>query len=130
MTSFSGASGTVEVSMVLRRGLRDEAANAWELASGRRRRLRLAARRDPPPRKVLVLGVERPQHRALALEIRTELLRSRHEVELYMSPPGKLGKFENLNRLLAARVAGEAGLADSGVGSSLGAGGVALRLVS
>jgi GT2 family glycosyltransferase len=103
---LSGASGTVGGLDAVRRGVQDEAVNAFELLSGRRLRLTIAARRDPPPRKVLVLGVERPQHRALAQEIRTELLRSRHDVELHTAPPGGLGKFENLNRLLAARVGG------------------------
>jgi hypothetical protein len=54
---------------------------------------------------VLVLGVERPERRATAAAIRAELVRSRHDVELHMSPPGALGKFENLNRLLAAHPA-------------------------
>jgi len=106
---LSGASGTVGGVDALRRGVQDEAVNAWELASGRRLRLALAARRYPPRRKVLVLGVERPEHRALAQGIRGELLRSRHEVELHTGPPGKLGKFENLNLMLAAAVDGGAG---------------------
>jgi hypothetical protein len=59
---------------------------------------------------VLVLGVERPEHRALAQGIRSELLRSRHRVELHFGEPGDLGKFENLNRMLAER-AGEVGRA-------------------
>jgi GT2 family glycosyltransferase len=112
---LSGESGTVGGIDAIRRGIRDEAANAWELASGRRLRLKLAAQRDPPRRKVLVLGVERPAHRALAQAIRCELLRSRHDVELRIGPPGELGKFENLNRLLADRAGGEE---DGGVGGS------------
>jgi GT2 family glycosyltransferase len=105
---LSGASGTVGGVDAIRRGVRDEAINAWELASGRRLRLNIAARRDPPRRKVLVLGVERPEHRALAQAIRGELERSRHSVELNIGPPGALGKFENLNRLLASGVGGSA----------------------
>jgi GT2 family glycosyltransferase len=112
---LSGASGTVGGLDRVRRGVQDEAVNAFELASGRRLRLKIAARRDPPPRKVLVLGIERPEHRALAQGIRTELLRSRHKVDLYMSPPGELGKFENLNRLLATRVADGVGGSSAGV---------------
>jgi GT2 family glycosyltransferase len=104
---LSGASGTVGGVDAIRRAIRDEAVNAWELASARRLRLDLAARHDPPRRRVLVLGIERPEHHALAQGIRSELLRSRHEVELRTGPPGELGKFENLNRLLAAR-AGDA----------------------
>lgn len=99
---LSGESGTIGGVDALRRGVRDEAVNAWELTSGRRLRLDIAARRGPAPRKVLVLGVERPEHLALAQGIRAELGRSRHHVELHTGPPGELGKFENLNRLLAA----------------------------
>ena len=103
---LSGASGTVGGADAIRRRVRDEAMKAWELASGRRLRLNLAARSDPPRRKVLVLGVERPEHGALAQKIRRELLRSRHDVELHTGPPGDLGKFENLNLLLAGEVGG------------------------
>jgi GT2 family glycosyltransferase len=99
---LSGASGTVGGIDALRRAVQDEAVNAWELVSGRRLRLEIAARRAPPRRKVLVLGVERPEHRALAREIRAELLRSRHDVELHIDSPGELGKFENLNRILVS----------------------------
>jgi GT2 family glycosyltransferase len=108
---LSGASGAVGGVDAIRRGIRDEAVNAWELASGRRLRLDLAARRAPPQRRVLVLGVERPEHRALAQGIRSELLRSRHRVELHFDGPRELGKFENLNRMLAERT-GEMGRAD------------------
>ena len=107
---LSGASGAVGGVDAIRRGMRDQAVNAWELASGRRLRLDLAARRSPSRRSVLVLGVERPEHRALAQGIRSELLRSRHRVELHFGEPGDLGKFENLNRMLAER-AGEIGRA-------------------
>jgi GT2 family glycosyltransferase len=112
---LSGASGAVGGVDALRRSMQDEAVNAWELASGRRLRLALAARRLPPRRKVLVLGVKRPEHRALAQGIRSELLRSRHEVELHTGPPGELGKFENLNLMLAAGVGG-GGVSGRGVG--------------
>ncbi len=50
---------------------------------------------------MLVLGVERPERRALAAAIREELLRSRHDVELHTAGAHGRGKFENLNRLLA-----------------------------
>jgi GT2 family glycosyltransferase len=102
---LSGASGTVGGLDALRRGARDDAIDAWELLSGARLRLRRAARRAPPRRRVLVVGVERPQHSALSRSIREELERSRHEVELHTGPPGDAGKFENLNRLLAAHPA-------------------------
>jgi GT2 family glycosyltransferase len=99
---LSGESGTVGGLDAIRRGLVDEGADVWELASGRRLRLGLAARHEPPLRRVLALGVERPERRALAEGMRVELERSRHDVELHTRPPGELGKFENLNRLLAA----------------------------
>jgi GT2 family glycosyltransferase len=103
---LSGASGTVGGADAIRRRVRDETMKAWELTSGRRLRLNLAARSDPPRRKVLVLGIERPEYGALAQKIRRELLRSRHDVELHTGPPGDLGKFENLNLLLASAVGG------------------------
>jgi len=102
---LSGASGTIGGMDARCRGMRDRGVNAWELASGRRLRLALAARRDPPLRRVLVLGVERPERRALAEAMRAELSRSRHSVELHTCPPDGRGKFENLNRLLAAHPA-------------------------
>ena len=55
---------------------------------------------------MLAIGVVRPEHALLAERIRAELLRSRHEVELRTCPPGGLGKFENLNRLLAEGAGG------------------------
>jgi GT2 family glycosyltransferase len=98
---LSGASGTVGgLDGAARRG-RDRLASARELISARSMRLELAARHDPPLRRVLVLGVVRPEHAATAQAIREELLRSRHDVRLHTTPPGADGKFENLNRLLA-----------------------------
>jgi len=98
---LSGTSGTVGGVDGVLRSIRDGAVDAWEIASARRLRLRLAAEHEPPLRRVLALGVVRPEHTVLAEGIRAELLRSRHEVELRTCPPGGLGKFENLNRLLA-----------------------------
>jgi GT2 family glycosyltransferase len=98
---LSGTSGTVGGIDSLRRGLRDEAANAWELASGRRLRLKRAARRDPPRRRVLALGVQRAEHRRRSQRIRAELLDSRHDIAFHTRPPRSAGKFENLNTLLA-----------------------------
>jgi GT2 family glycosyltransferase len=103
---LSGASGTVGGLDAVQRSLRDEAIDGWELASGRLLRLARAARHEPARRRVLVLGVERPQHRSLAARAQAELTRSRHDVELHTIPPGGLGKFENLNRLLAAHPVG------------------------
>jgi GT2 family glycosyltransferase len=103
---LSGQSGTVGGIDGLLRGLHDEVADAWEIVSTRRLRLDLAARHEPPLRRVLAIGVVRPEHARRAERIRTELLRSRHEVELRTCDPGELGKFENLNRLLAERAGG------------------------
>jgi len=102
---LSGTSGTVGGFDSLLRVARDEAIDARELLGGRRLRLARAARHEPPRRRVLVLGVERPAHRELAERARAELARSRHAVELRFAPPAELGKFENLNRLLAAHAA-------------------------
>ena len=99
---LSGTSGTVGGLDAMRRGVEDEVVNAWELTSGRRLRLELASRHRPPLRRVLVLGVVRPERRTLAEGIRSELLSSRHDVELRTCEPGGRGKFESLNRLLAA----------------------------
>jgi GT2 family glycosyltransferase len=102
---LSGASGTVGGFDAVRRGVRDELLDAWDIASGRRLALKLAASREPPRLRALVLGVQRPEHLALAAAADKELQRSRHEVELHFCPPGGKGKFENLNRLLAAHPA-------------------------
>ncbi|MGA2320071.1 MAG: glycosyltransferase [Solirubrobacteraceae bacterium] len=101
---LSGTSGTVGGLDALLRGARDEAVDAFELASGRRLRLKLAARRGAE-RRVLVIGVERPERRMLAQRMRRELTSSRHQVELHTCAPEGRGKFENLNRLLAAHPA-------------------------
>ncbi len=104
---LSGASGTVGGVDALRRATEDHALDALELLSGRRLALTRAARRQPPRRRVLALGIERPERRELARAIRAELARSRHRVELHTRAPHGLGKFENLNLLLAEHDAGE-----------------------
>jgi GT2 family glycosyltransferase len=98
---LSGASGTVGGLDSARRELSDRLTDVREAVCGRRLRLAYAARRQPPTRGVLVLGVERPEHRALAATTHAELRRSRHRVQLHTCPPGEAGRFENLNRLLA-----------------------------
>ena len=97
---LSGASGTVGGVDSMRRTAVDGAVDAREVLSGTRARLSRAARLSPPSRRVLALGVSREEHRALAQDIRTELLRSRHQVEVHTCPPGGRGKFENINLLL------------------------------
>jgi GT2 family glycosyltransferase len=99
---LSGTSGTVGGLDAVRREALDTALDAWELLSARHLRLGLAARHAPPLRRVLALGVERPERRELAAAIQAELLRSRHDVELYTCAVDGRGKFENLNLLLAA----------------------------
>jgi GT2 family glycosyltransferase len=98
---LSGESGTVGGLDAVRRELRDRLTDAGELLGTRRARLDRAASRLPPRRRVLVLGIARPEYRAMSAAIRAELERSRHDVELRFAPPGDAGKFENLNGLLA-----------------------------
>jgi GT2 family glycosyltransferase len=100
---LSGHSGTVGGVDAIVRGVHDLAVDAWDLASAKRLRLGLAARHAPPLRSVLAIGVVRAEHATLAAGVRAELERSRHALELRTCPPGELGKFENLNRLLAER---------------------------
>jgi hypothetical protein len=97
---LSGESGTVGGLDGLRRAALDIADDALEIASAGRLRLDIAARRAPRPRRVLVLCVARPEHGALVQDIREELARSRHQVELCVGSPADRGKFENLNLLL------------------------------
>jgi GT2 family glycosyltransferase len=100
---LSGTSGTVAGAHGVVRSAADAGVDAWEIASGRRLRLARAARREPPRRHVLVLQIERPHRRELAERARSELARSRHDLELRVGGPDGNGKFENLNRLLAER---------------------------
>jgi hypothetical protein len=82
---------------------RDALDDLADAVSGRRGRLARAARSAPPRRHVLVAGVDRPERNGLMTAARAELARSRHDVEFAIAPgPGELGKFENLNALLAA----------------------------
>jgi GT2 family glycosyltransferase len=94
---LSGASGTVGG----KRGALLRARDLWldVRETPRRARLRATARREPPRRRVLALGIERPG--SIMGAARTELARSRHDVAVVTAPPGARGKFENLNALLA-----------------------------
>jgi GT2 family glycosyltransferase len=94
---LSGRSGTVGGRRDALRALADVALDLEALP--RRARLDRAARARPLPRRVLVLGVERPGR--LMAAARRELARSRHDVELRIAPMGTGGKFEHLNALLA-----------------------------
>jgi GT2 family glycosyltransferase len=99
---LSGASGTVGGLDGVRRRATDAAIDALEQIGGRRRALARAAATEPPRRRVLVLGVVRPEHADLARAMRAELARSRHSVELHTCPADGRGRFENLNLLLRA----------------------------
>jgi len=93
---LSGTSGTV-------RGARHpplRVADALlDLEAARRvARLDRAARRSPPRRDVLVLGVQRPER--LMDAARAELHRTRHRVSVQTVAMGDGGKFEHLNALL------------------------------
>jgi len=93
---LSGASGTVSG---LRRPVMRAADATLDLeAAGRLRRIDRAARTEPPRRRVLVLGIERPGR--LMNAARIELHRTRHEVSMHTIAMGHDGKFEHLNTLL------------------------------
>jgi len=98
---LSGESGTVLgprriATAVLRDGLLD----ARRALRGEPWRLARAARRSPPRRRVLVVGVEREDRVGLMAEAVDELRRSRHEVEIRTGPAGTRGKWENLDALI------------------------------
>jgi hypothetical protein len=99
----SGESGIVAgVRGTSRARLADAAIDALRVARLEPWRLRRAARSAPPRRRVLALGIEREDVPGLMPQIRAELARSRHDVELAIGQAGAGGKFENLNALLAA----------------------------
>jgi GT2 family glycosyltransferase len=103
---LSGRSGQVGGRHATLLGLRDGVLDARDGLSGRRGRLLAAARREPARRRVLVVGVDRPELDGLMDAARAELASSRHDVEFAIAPasPGK-GKFQNLNAQLAAHPA-------------------------
>jgi len=98
---LSGHSGTIGGRRAILRRAADLALDIALTASGRRGALRRAARHWPPTRCVLVLTVARPELDPLSAAMARELRRSRHRVEIAAAPPGRRGKFENLNLLLA-----------------------------
>jgi GT2 family glycosyltransferase len=102
---LSGSSGTVGGLDAIRRRARDGLASAGERLGGRNLRLDLAARHQPPLRRVLVLGVTRREKAISSAAIRAELESSRHDVQMHTTLAGDAGKFENLNRLLGAHPA-------------------------
>jgi GT2 family glycosyltransferase len=95
----SGRSGTLARTTAATGALRDLSAAARGLPQ--RLRLRAAVRRGPR-RRVLVLGVARPEHGRDVARLVRELRRSRHDVELHLEPPRSgAGKWANLNAMLA-----------------------------
>ena len=96
---LSGASGLVAGKRGALLRAQDLAYDAAALPA-RPRLARAAARL--PRRRVLVVGVERRDVPNLMARTRAELLRSRHDVVVGVAPAGALGKFENLDLLLAA----------------------------
>ena len=100
---LSGQSGTVGGRRAALLGALDSLDDLADALTGRRRRLARAAQEDPPRRRVLVAGVDRPERNGLMGAARAELARSRHDVEFALAAgAGERGKFENLNGLLAA----------------------------
>ena len=59
-----------------------------------------AAARSAPRRRVLALGIERPDTPGLLGAARAELLGSRHDVSFHEKDVAGAGKFENLDELL------------------------------
>ncbi|TMK97719.1 MAG: glycosyltransferase family 2 protein [Actinobacteria bacterium] len=97
---LSGSSGTVGGLDAMRRRAGDAAIDVWEILTAKRTRLRNASR-AAQMRRVLAIGVVRPEHRALSERARLELERSHHELALHTREPEGRGKFETLNLLLA-----------------------------
>jgi len=97
----SGRSGYVAgVRANTRAALADVGLDAIALARAEPWRLRRAAGRSAR-RRVHALGVERTDQRNLLASARSELQRSRHEVEFASIAVDGRGKFENLDALLA-----------------------------
>jgi GT2 family glycosyltransferase len=96
---LAGTSGTVSGRRAVLRRLHDRRLD--RRGRGRRRALRRRAQAHGVPRRVLVIGVERPEISNTMSATHAELARSIHDVEVRTVPAGDAGKFENLNRLLA-----------------------------
>ena len=100
----SGRSGTLGRRTALAGAARDAAAGLAGLPQWLA--LRRAAR-AAPPRRVLVLGVARPENARVADAARGELARSHHAVQTRFAPPAPgAGKWRNLNTALAAEGSG------------------------
>jgi hypothetical protein len=95
---LSGSSGTVTS---WRANARDALMDLELAVRGVPLRLRRAARRSPPRRSVLVLGIEREDAPNVLAAAFAELRRSRHLVTTAGTVAGDRGKWENVNGLLA-----------------------------
>ena len=96
---LSGASGTVGgLRRCPPRGAPTCSALDASIVMGRRARLARAARARPPRDGCWCSASSARSGARWRSAMRAELLRSRHEVELQLTAPGELGKFENLNR--------------------------------
>jgi len=95
---LSGASGTVGGKRDLLRMLGDLALDLQSLPN---RAVLTRAARAVPKRRILVISVVRQANRGTYLDALRELRRSRHELVVAQRDAGELGRFENLNRLLA-----------------------------
>ncbi|MGD0198613.1 MAG: glycosyltransferase [Solirubrobacteraceae bacterium] len=96
---LSGESGTIGGRRDLLRALGDGTFDALALPC--RIALTRAARHDPPTRKILVITATRPMHGATYDRAVSELRRSRHTLTVAARDAGVLGRFANLNGLLA-----------------------------
>jgi hypothetical protein len=97
---LSGESGHVAgIRLTTTTALSDVIADGLALARLQGPRLRRAAA-TMPPRRVLVLALERDDVPNLLAGARAELLHSRHHVRFVSAAVGQRGKFENLNELL------------------------------
>jgi len=96
---LAGTSGTVSGRRAVLRRLHDRRLD--RRGAGRRRELRRRAETTGVPRRVLVIGVERPEVENTMSATHAELARSIHDVEVRTTRAGDAGKFENLNGLLA-----------------------------
>jgi GT2 family glycosyltransferase len=95
---LSGESGTVGGRRDVLRSLGDRALDALA-RPGARGLARATTTADR--RRVLVLSIARPELQATFDAALSELRASRHDLTLAVREPGALGKFENLNELLA-----------------------------
>jgi hypothetical protein len=102
---LSGTSGQVWGIRATARALTaDAACDLAALATGIPRRVARAAAAWPR-RRILALAIERSDVPNILPAARDELLRSRHDVRFVSTDAGTQGKFENLNKLLAANPA-------------------------